>query len=59
MDFFEEIKSMNDVEVLTSFKKDIQDRITQPMHWTERMDLYTEVQLINKQIQEINNRKQL
>lgn len=52
--FEEKLLQMKNIEELLLLKKEIKDRVHHPMHWEERMELYAQVQLINKQIEKLN-----
>ncbi len=51
--FIKELSTIDKIEVLVSLKEEIKSKIIQPIHWTERLELYYKVQLINERIQEI------
>jgi hypothetical protein len=56
--FINYIDSIKNIETLMSLKKHIKDEIVKPIHWELRMDLYNQVQLIIKRIEELQKQNQ-
>lgn len=51
--FLNEINAIYDIDVLSSKKEAIKAQIIQPIHWAERIELYSQVKLINERIQQL------
>lgn len=56
--FIKYIDSIKNVETLVSLKEHLKNEVVKPMDWESRMDLYYQVQLIMKRIEQLQKQNQ-
>lgn len=56
--FIKYMDSIKNVETLVSLKEHLKNEVVKPMDWESRMDLYYQVQLIMKRIEQLQKQNQ-
>lgn len=47
------IEQSSDVKELVRIREDLKDRVVEPMHWKDRIELYKQIQLIHEKVRNL------